>query len=109
VVCRRKSCPTWLVPAMAMLAGAVFPLGGIAVEARLPSIHHSWVKTQIRLAGLDDVGVYGRRVLLGGVIFGVLGATIGGALATCWVDVFGFRRRVSAAGLLPAACPLHKA
>jgi hypothetical protein len=80
---------------MATLAGAVFLLGGIAVEPRLRSVQQSWVKTQTWLAGLDDGGVYGRRVLLGGVIFGVLGATLSGALATGWVDVFGFRRCAS--------------
>jgi hypothetical protein len=94
---------------MVTLAGAVFLLGGIAVEPRLHSVHQTWVKIQTRLAGLDDGGVYGRRALLGGVIFGVLGATLGGALATGWVDVFKFRRCASAAGLLPAVCPLHKA
>jgi hypothetical protein len=33
VVCGRKSRPTWLVPAMATLAGAAFLLGGIVVES----------------------------------------------------------------------------
>jgi hypothetical protein len=50
-----------------------------------------------------------RRDLLGGVIFKVLGAMFGGARATGWVDVFGFRRCASAAGLLPTACPPHEA
>jgi hypothetical protein len=45
MVYRQKSRLTWLVPAMATLVGAVFLLGGIAVEPRLRSVHHSWVKT----------------------------------------------------------------
>jgi hypothetical protein len=94
---------------MATLAGDIFLLGGIVVEPQLRSVHQSWVKTQTRLAGLDEGGIYGRRFLLGGVIFGVLGATLGGALASGWVDVFGFRRCTSAAGLLPAVCPFHEA
>jgi hypothetical protein len=109
VVYRRKSRPTWLVSAMATLSGAVFLLGGIAVESRLPSVHHSRVKTQIRLAGLDDGSVYGRRVLLGGVTFGVLGVALGGALATGWFDVFRFRRCASDTGFASSACPLHEA
>jgi hypothetical protein len=51
VVCGRKSRPTWLVPAMATLVGAVFLLGGIVVEYRLHFAHQSWVKTQTRFAG----------------------------------------------------------
>jgi hypothetical protein len=64
----RKSCLTWSVPTTTTLVGAIFPLGGIVVESRYPSVHHSGVKTQIRLAGLDDGGVFGRRDLLAGVI-----------------------------------------
>jgi hypothetical protein len=54
---------------MVTLAGTVFLLGDIDVESRHPSVHHSRVKTQIQLAGLDDDDVFGRRDLLGGVIF----------------------------------------
>jgi hypothetical protein len=62
---------------MVTLAGVVFLLGGIAVESRHPSVHHSGVKTLIQLAGLDNGGVFGRRDLLGGIIFGVLGSMLG--------------------------------
>jgi hypothetical protein len=48
--------------------GVVFPLGGVVVEYRYPSVHHSGVKAQTRLAGSDDGGVFGRRDLLAGVI-----------------------------------------
>jgi hypothetical protein len=75
------------------------------VESRHPSAHHSRVNTQIRLAGLDDGGVFGCRDLVGGVIFWSLGSLLLSMLAPLvWVAVFGYRRCASAAGLLLAAC-----
>jgi hypothetical protein len=69
----RKSCPTWSVPATAAPEGVVLPPWRRCRGVSTPLTHHSGVKTQIRLAGLDDGGVFGRRDLLGGVIFRNIG------------------------------------
>jgi hypothetical protein len=93
------------VPTTASPSGVAFLLEGVVVESRHPSAHHSRVNTQIRLAGLDDGGVFGCRDLVGGVIFWSLGSHLLSMLAPLvWVEVFGYRRCASAAGLLLAAC-----
>ena len=101
----RKSSLTTSVPTAAALEGVVFPLGGVVVPNNPPSITlgrklKSGLPDWLTAVSFDVV------TSLEASIFGGLEASLGVASATGRVDVFGYRRRASAASLFHCGLPL---